>query len=349
MHSVIFTYGCDENNLTTLPFCCYSFAKSCLTLRPHGLQHPRLPYPSLSLGVCSNSCPFSWWCHPTISSSVVPFSSCPPSSPASVFSNELPLCIRWPKHWTFSFNSHHSNEYSELISFRMDWLDLLSVQGTLKSLLQHHSLKASLLWCSVFFMVQLSDPYMTTGKTIALTIWTFVGKVMSLLCNMLSRFGTAFLPRSKCLLTSWLQSPSSVILEPKKIKYATVSNFSHLFAMNDGTDARILVFWMLSFKPDFSLSSFIFVKRLFCSSSLSTIRVVSSSYLRLLIFLLVILIPAYDSFSLPSCMMCSAYKLIKQGDNIQPWCTLFPIWNQSVVPYLVLTIAFWPAYRFLRR
>ena len=136
-----------------------------------------------------------------------------------VFSNESVLYIRWPKYWSFSFNISPSNEYSRLSSFRMNWLDLLAVQGILKSLLQHHSSKASVLQCSTFFIVQLSYPYMTTGKTIALTGRTFFGKVMSLLFNMLSRLVIAFLPRSKHLLISWLQSPSAVILEetpPKK-------------------------------------------------------------------------------------------------------------------------------------
>ena len=148
-----------------------------------------------------------------------------------VFSNESVLPIRWPKYWSFSFSISPSNEYSELISFRMDWLDLLAVQGTLKSFLQHHSSKASILWCSAFFIVQLLHPYMTTGKTKALTRWTFVGKVMSLLFNMLSGFVIAFLPKSKCLLISWLQSLSTVILEPKKINSVTVSLFPLLFAM----------------------------------------------------------------------------------------------------------------------
>ena len=142
-----------------------------------------------------------------------------------VFSNESALHIRWPKHWSFSFNIHPSNDHPALISFRMDWLDLLAVQGTLKSLLQHHSSKASILPCSVFFIVELSHPYTTTGKTIALTRGTFIGKVMSLLLNMLSRLVITFLPRSKCLLISWLHSPSAVILEPRKIKSATVSSF----------------------------------------------------------------------------------------------------------------------------
>ena len=133
-----------------------------------------------------------------------------------VFSNESAIHIRWPKYWSFSFNISPSNEYPGPISFWMDWLDLLAVQGTLKSLLQHHSSKASILQCSAFFIVQLSHPYMTTGKNIALTRWSFVGKVMSLLLNMLSRLVITFLPRSKRLLISWLQSPSAVILEPPK-------------------------------------------------------------------------------------------------------------------------------------
>ena len=148
-----------------------------------------------------------------------------------VFSNVLALCIRWPKYWSFSFSISPSNEYPGLISFRMDWLDLLAVQGTLKSLLQHHSSKASILRRSAFFTVQLSHLYMTTGKTIALTRWTFVGKVMSLLFKMLSKFVITFLPSTKHLLISWLQSLYAVILEPKNIKSVTVSIVSHLFAM----------------------------------------------------------------------------------------------------------------------
>ena len=140
-----------------------------------------------------------------------------------VFSNESVLCIRWPKYWSFSFSFSPPNEHSGLISFRMDYLDLLAVQGTLKSLLQHHSSKASILWCSAYLIVQLSHPYMTTGKTIALTRLTFAGKVISLLFNMLSRLVITFLLRSKRLFMSWLQSPSAVILEPPKIKFDTVS------------------------------------------------------------------------------------------------------------------------------
>jgi len=160
-----------------------------------------------------------------------------------VFSNESALPIRWPKYWSFSFNISPSNEHPGLISFRMDWLDPLAIQGTLKSLLQHHSSKASILRCSAFFIVQLSHLHMTTGKTIALTRWTFVGKVMSLLLNMLSRLVITFLPRSKHLLISWLQSPSAVILEPEKIKSATVSTVSPSICHEVmGLDAMILVF-----------------------------------------------------------------------------------------------------------
>ena len=162
---------------------------------------------------CSTSCPLNQWGHPTISSSVVLFL---PSIFPSIkdFSNETVFFIRWPEYWSFSFSISPSDEYSELIFFRMDWFDLL--ERTLKSLLQHHISKASILWCSAFFIVQLSHPYMTTGKTKALTRWTFVSKVMSLLFNMPSRLVTAFLPKSKHPLISWLQSPSAVILEPPK-------------------------------------------------------------------------------------------------------------------------------------
>ena len=147
------------------------------SLWPHGLQHATPPCPSPIPGAFSNSCPLSWWCHPTISSSAVPFSSHLQSIPASgFFSNESAFHIRWPKYWCFSFSISPSNEYPGLISFRMDWLDLLAVQGTLKSLLQHCCSKASILWCSAFFTVQLSHPYITTGKTIALTIQTFLAK-----------------------------------------------------------------------------------------------------------------------------------------------------------------------------
>ena len=176
-----------------------------------GLQHTRLSSPSPTPGAFSNLCPLSQWCHLTISSSVIPFSSHLQPFPASEsFSNKSVLLIRWLKYWSFSISISPSNEYSGLLSFRIDLLDLIAVQGTLKSLLQHHRSKALILQHSTFFMAQISHPYMTIEKAIGLTRQTFVGKVMSLLLNMLSRFAIAFLPRSKHLLISRLQSPSPV-------------------------------------------------------------------------------------------------------------------------------------------
>ena len=202
-------------------FCIYQnllvqFSHSAVpdSLQPHGRHHTRVPCPSPTPRAYSNMSIESGMpsnhlilCHPLL---------LPPSIFPSirVFSNGSVLHIRWPRYWSFSFSMSPSNEYPGLISLRIDWLDLLAVQGTLKSLLQQHSSKASIVQRSAFFIVQLSHPYMTTGKTIALTRWTFVGKVMSLLFNMLSRLVIAFLSRSKCLLISWLQSPSAVILEP---------------------------------------------------------------------------------------------------------------------------------------
>ena len=254
-----------------------------------------------------------------------------------VFSKESVLRIRWPKYWSFSFSISPLNEYSGLISFKIHWFDFFEVQGTLKCLLQHQSSNASVLKCSAFFMVQLSHPHMTTGKTIALTSRTFVSRVMSLLFNMLSRLVIAFLWRSECLLISWLQSPSAVTLEPKKIKSVTVSIVSPSMCHEVmGPDAMILVFWMLSLSQPFH-SLLALVKRFFSSSSPCDIRVVSSAYLRLLIFLQAILIPACASSSLAFYMMYSAYKL-KQGNNVQPWCTPFLIWNQFVVACPVLDL-----------
>ena len=182
---------------------------------------------------------------------------------------------------------------------------------------------------STFFLVQLSQPYVTTRKTIALTRQTFVGKVMPLLFNMLSRFVISFLPRSKGLLISWLQPPSAVILKPKKIRSVTVFTVYPPICLEVMVlNAMIFVFWMSSFKPAFSLSSRTFIKRLFSSFLLSAIRVMPSAYLRLLVFLLTVLIPVWASSSLTFFKMYSAYKLNKQGGNIQPWSTSFPIWNQ---------------------
>ena len=178
-------------------------------LWPHGLQHARLPCPSPTPGTYSNSCPSSWWCHP-INLILCCLLILPPSIFPSirVFSSESAFCIRRPKYWIFSISL--SNEYWELISFRIDWFDLFAVQGTLKSL-RHHTSKASILCHSAFFMVQFSHPYMTTGKSIALTIQSFISKVMSLLFNLLSRFVKAFLPRSNSLLLSCLESPSKLV------------------------------------------------------------------------------------------------------------------------------------------
>ena len=200
-----------------------------------------------------------------------------------VFSNESALHIRWPNYWSFSFNISPSNAHPWLISFRMEWLDLLAVQGTLKSLLQQYSSKASIL-CSGFFIVQLSHPYMTTGKTIALTRRTFVDKVMSLLFNMLPRLVITFLPRSKHLnFMAAVTICSDFGVRKNKVSHCFLCFPSTCLEVM-GPDAMILVFWMLSFKPTFSLSSFTFIKRHF-SSSLSAIRMVSAAYLKLLIFL----------------------------------------------------------------
>ena len=221
------------------------------SFRPNGLQHARLPCPSTTPRVYSNSCPLSQWCHPKITSSVIHFSSLLQSFPESG-SFQTSQFFASGSQSSFSFSISPSNECSGLISFRMDWLDLLVVQGTLKSLLQHHSSKASILWWSAFFIVQLSHPYLTTGKTIALTRWTFVGKVISLLFNMLSRLVITFLPRSKRLLISWLQSSFSMISEPPKIKSLTVCTVSQSICHEEmGPDAMTFVFWILRFKPFF--------------------------------------------------------------------------------------------------
>ena len=272
------------------------------------------------------------WCHPTISSSVIPFSSCPQSFPAS---GSFPVS----QFFTSGGQSIEvSGSASVLPMSIQDWFPLDGQVGSpccprnsqesspTQQLKNINSLVLSFLYSP------LSRRYMTTGKTTALTRQTFVGKVMSLLFNTLSRLVITFLPRSKRLLISWLQSPSAVILEPQNIKSASLHCFSNYLSWSNGTRCLIFVFWILSFKQTFSLSSFTFIKRLFSYySSFSAIRVVSSVYLRLLIFLPAILIPAYASSSPEFLMMYSAYKLNKQCDNIQPWCTPFPIWNQSLL------------------
>ena len=266
-----------------------------------------------------------------------PFLLPPSTSPSiRVFSNESALHIRWPKYWSFGFNISPSNEHSGLISFRMDWSccpgDSQESYPTpeFKSI---NSLVPSFLYSPT--LTSICDYW----KNHSFARWTFAGKVMSLIFNMLSRLVTTFLPRRKHLLISWLQSPSVVILEPPKIKSPTVSTVCpSIYHEGMRLDAMILVFWMLGFKPGFSLSSFTFIKRLFSSSSLSAIRVMSSAYLRLLICLLAILIPACASSSLVFLMMFSAYELNKHGDNIQLWHAPFPVWNQSIVPCPVLLL-----------
>ena len=327
------------------------FSRSVMSdsLQPHESQHTRPLCPSPTPEVYSNSCPSSWGCHPATSSSVVPFSSCHQSLPASG-SFQISQLFTWGGQSigvsaSASVLPMNTQDWSAL-----GWTDWISLQSKgLSRVFSNTQFKSINSLALSFLPNPLSHPYMTTGKTIALTRWTFVGKVMSLLFIMLSTLVITFLPRSKCLLISWLQPSSAVILEPPKIKSATVSTLSPSICHEVmGPDAMILVFWMLSFKPTFH-SPLTFIKRLFSSSSFSAIQVVSSAYLRLLIFLLAVFIPACASPSPVFLMMYSACKLNKQGDNIQPCRTPFPIWNQSVVPCPVLAVASWPAYRFLKR
>ena len=252
-------FGERYGNLATEHACVHVFQFSSVqfsrsvvfdSLRSHESQHARSPCPSPTCGVHPDSRPSSPWYHPAISSSVIPFTSCPnPSQHQSLFqwvnsSHEVAKVLEFQlQHHSFQRNSRADLLQDGLVGSPCR-------QGTLKSLLQHHSSKASILRRSAFLTVQFSHPYMTTGKTIALTRWTFVGKVISLLLNMLSRFVITFLPRSKCLLISWLQSPSAVILEPPKIKSDTVSTvFPSICHEVMGPDAMIFVFWLLSFKP----------------------------------------------------------------------------------------------------
>ena len=232
-----------EPTLTTVPVSQFSRSVSD-PLQPHGLQHARLPCPSPTPGACSSSCPSSRWCHPTSSSSVVPFSSCLQSSPSSGSFPMSQLFASGGQSIGASASVFPMNIQDWFALGLTDWLDLLVVHGALKSLLQLPSSEASILWRSAFFMGQLSHPYMTTGKTIALTKWTFVGRVTSLLFNMLSRFVIGFLPRSKHLLIS----PSAVISEPKKIKCVTVSTVSPFICHEVmGLDAMIFIFWNVEF------------------------------------------------------------------------------------------------------
>ena len=294
----------QRTHLGSVQFSCSVLSDS---LWPHELQYARPPCPSPTPGVYSNSSPLSRWHHPTISSSVVPFSSCLPSFPASgsfqmnqfftsggqniavsASASVLPMNIQnwFPLGWT------------RWISLQYKGLSRVFSYTTVQKLI-------SILHLSAFFIFQISHPYLTTGKTIALTRWTFIDKVMSLLFNMLFTLVITFLPRSKHLLISWLQSPSAVILEPRKIKSATVSPSICHEVM--GSDAMILVFWISSFKPTFSLS-FTFIKRILSSFLLSAIRVVSSAYLRLLIFLLAILIQLVLQAGISHDVLCISVK-----------------------------------------
>ena len=318
------------------------------SLRPHDMQHARLPCLSLSPSprACSNSCLLSRSCHPSILSSVIPFSSCLQSFPASGSFPMIPL---------FSTGGH-SVEASASASvlpmniqgwFPLGLAGLISLQS--KGLSRIFS--SSKAQKHQFFNTQpslWSNSHIHTWpyrKNHSLTRQTFVGKVMSLLFNTLSRFVIVFLSKSKCLLILWLQSLYTVILEPKKIKSVTVSIVSPYICHEVmALDPMILVFWMLSFKPTFSLSSFTFsggslVPLHFLPVRVVSVRVVSSTYLRLLIFLPAVLIPACASSSPAFCLTYSACRLNKQGDNIQPWRTPFPIVNQSIFPCPFLPIA----------
>ena len=322
-----------------------------MILQHHGLQHARLPRPSLSASVCSNSCPLNQWCHPNISSSITHFFSCSQSFPASW---SFPVS----QLFTSGGQNFGASASTSVLSMNIQgWfplgltglISLFSKETNLSrvfcstSIWKHQFYSAqSSLWLNSHIHIRLLE------KNIALTTQIFVIKVMSLIFNTLSRFLIAFLPRRKHLLISWLLSLSSLIFKVKNMKSDTVFTFPPSICYDIiGPDSMIVVFWMLSFKSAFSLSSFNFVRRLVSSSSLPAIKVVSSAYLRS-IFLLAFLIPACESSSPTFHMMCSTYKLNKQNDNMQPWHTTFPIWNQSV-SCLVLPVVSWPAYRFLSR
>ena len=315
------------------------------TLCPHGLKHTRLSSPhnlpefaqthSIESVIPSN--------HLIICHSLLLLPSIFPS--IRVLSNELALHIRWLKYWIFTFTIRPSNEYSGLISFRIERFELLVVQGILKSLLQHHSSKAPTLQHSASFIIQLLHLYMTTGNTIILTIWNFVGKGMFLLFNTLSRFVIAFLPRNKCLnFMSAVTISSDFGDQENKVCHRFHFSPSTCHEMM-GPDAIIPVFWILNLKPYFSLSSLSLSSRgypvlLFLPCT------VSPAYLKLLIYLLAMLIPPWAS---PSTAFLKMYSVSKQGDNIHPCHTLSQICTQSIVPRSVLTVASWPVFRFLRR
>ena len=294
--------------------CSVQFSLSVVSnfLQSHGMQQAKLPCPSPTPSACSKSCPLSWWCHPTISSSVIPFSSCLQSFPAS---GSFPVS----PYFTSGGQSIGASVSASVLSmniqdwFPLGWTGWASLQPKgLSTVFSNRTVQKHSFFSIHLSLWSNSHTHVTTGKNIALTRWTFVSKVMSVIFNMLSRLVMAFLPKSKCLLISCLQSPSAMTLDPKKVKSVTVSIVSP-YSRHEvlEPDAMILVFWRLSFKPVFSLSSFIFIKRLFSSLLLSAIKVASSACLRLLIFLPEILIPACASSSPAFLMICSVYKLIK--------------------------------------
>ena len=325
-----------------LLFCC-PVAQLCPTLQPPGLQHARPLCPSPSPEVRPSSCPLHWWYYPASHPLTALFSLCPQSFPASG---------TFPMSHLFTSDDQNTglSAWASVLPvsiqgwFPLRLTGLISLLSSDSEQSQHHSSKASILQHSVFITVQCSQQPMTSGKTIALTIKTFVGKAMSLLFNTLPRFVIAFLPRSNCLLISWLQSPSTMILEPKKMKSVTTYTFSPSICHEVmGQDAMIL-FFFISFKPALSSSFFTLIKRPFSSSLLSAIRVVSSAHLRSLMFLLPItLIPACNLSSPAFLKMCSAYGLNKQGDSRQPCCTPFSILKQSVVTLRALNVISWLA------
>ena len=256
--------------------CCCSVTQSCPTFcNPMDCSMIRPPCSSQSPVVCPSLCPLHLWCYPFVSSSDALFSFSPQSFLAPGLFQWVGCLLQVSKILALQLHHQSFQWVLRVDVLRIDWFDLLAVQGTPRSLLQHHSSKASILWCSAFFMVQLSQSYVTTGKTIALTIWTFVGRVMALLSNTLSSLVIVFLLRSSCLLILWLWSPSAVILEPKKRKSVTHSTFSPSSCHEVvGLDTMILVFLTFSFKLALSLPSFTLIKRLFSSSPLAAIRVV---------------------------------------------------------------------------
>ena len=326
-----------------------SVAQSCLTLcDPMGCSTPGFPVhhelPEFTQTHVHRVGDAIQTSHPLLSPSLSVFNL----SQLRVFPSESALPIWWPKYWSFTLSISSSKEYSVWISFRITALISMESTGLSRAFCSTAIRKIQIfgtqpsLWSNSHIHTWLMENQRFDHTDLC---WQSDASAFS----TLFRFVIAFVPRSKYLLISQLQSPSMVILEPKKIVCHCFHFSPFIFPEVMGRDAVILAFWMLSFKPAFSVSYFTLIKKLFSSSSISAIIVVSSTYLRLLIFLPVILLPACTSSSLAFCIMYSAYKLNKQGDNTQLYCTSFTILNQSVIQCNVLTVAFWPTYRFLRR